>query len=139
MDETYIRVKGKWCYLYRAVDKSGATIDFLLTEKRDEIAAKRFFDKAIGFNNKPEKITVDKSGANNAALKSINKVLSDNEKIEIREVKYLNNIVEQDHIFIKKITKPMKVFKALHSAHATLIGIELHHMLRKQQHVNSAN
>ena len=66
IDETYIRVKGKWCYLYRAVDKSGVTVDFLLTEKRDETAAKRFFDKAIGFNSKPEKITIDKSGANNA-------------------------------------------------------------------------
>ena len=73
MGETYIKVKGKWHYLYRAVDKSGDTIDFIPSKKRDEVAAKRFFNKAIGYSGKPEKITIDKSGANSAALKSINK------------------------------------------------------------------
>jgi len=139
MDETYIKVKGQWCYLYRAVDKFGDTIDFMLSEKRDELAAKRFFNKAISYNNQPEKITIDKSGANNSALKSINITLPSHDKIEIRQIKYLNNIVEQDHRFIKRITKPLKGFKAFHSAHATLIGIELHHMLRKNQHKNATN
>jgi putative transposase len=139
MDETYIKVKGKWCYLYRAVDKSGATIDFMLSKKRDGLAVKRFFNKAISRFGQPEKITIDKSGANNAALNSINKTLTPSEQIEIRQIKYLNNIVEQDHRFVKRIVKPMMGFKAFQSANATLIGSELHHMLRKQQHRNAAN
>ena len=139
MDETYIRIKGKWCYLYRAIDKSGKTIDFMLAEKRDKAAAKRFFDQAIKSNKRPEKITIDKSGSNKSALDAINKTLPENGKILIRQIKYLNNIVEQDHRFIKRITKPTKGFKSFQAAHATLIGIELHHMLRKQQHVNASN
>jgi putative transposase len=139
MDETYIKVKGKWCYLYRAVDKLGDTIDFMLAKNRDLKAAKRFFNKAIGFNGQPDKVTIDKSGSNNAALKSINKSLVKQDKIEIRQIKYLNNIIEQDHRFIKRITKPMMGFKSFNSAYVTIVGIELHHMLRKSQHVNSAN
>ena len=139
MDETYIKVKGKWCYLYRAVDKSGTTIDFTLSQNRDELAAKCFFNKAIARSGQPEKITIDKSGANNAALKSINKTLTPLVQIEIRQIKYLNNIVEQDHRFVKRIVKPMMGFKAFQSAHATLIGIELHHMLRKNQYNDAAN
>jgi putative transposase len=138
MDETYIRVKVQWCYLYRAVDKTGATIDFMLSKKRDEKAAKRFFVKAIGYSEKPEKITIDKSGSNNAVVKSINKKLSKKDEVEIRQIKYLNNIVEQDHRFIKKMTRATMGFKAFHSANATIIGIELHHMLKKGQSKNSA-
>ena len=82
-------------------------------------------------------MTIDKSGSNNAALKSINKGLDVGEKIKIRQIKYLNNIVESDHRFIKRITKPMMGFKAFHSANATLLGVELHHMLGKGQHVNA--
>lgn len=139
MDETYILIKGVWHYLYRAVDKLGDTIDFMLTKNRDKSAAKRFFSKAIGYAGKPEKVTIDKSGSNIAALKSINKNLNKKNKIGIRQIKYLNNIVEQDHRFIKKITKPMMGFKSFHSANATLSGIELHHMLRKGQYTNSVN
>ena len=139
MDETYIKVKGKWCYLYRAVDKSGATIDFMLTKNRDKQSAKRFFNKAIGFQAKPEKVTIDKSGSNISALESINKELPEADKIEIRQIKYLNNMVEQDHRFIKRITKPMMGFKSFDSASATLAGIELHHMLRKNQLGEAAN
>ncbi|MDF1653622.1 MAG: IS6 family transposase [Coxiellaceae bacterium] len=139
MDETYIKVKGKWCYLYRAVDKSGNTIDFMLSKKRDLKAAKRFFCKPIGFNEQPEKVTIDKSGPNNAALKSINKSRTEHGTIEIRQIKYLNNIVEQDHRFIKRITKPMMGFKSFNSACVTIISIKLHHMLRKNQHVNPKN
>lgn len=131
LDETYVKVKGCWKYLYRAVDKSGATIDFLLTAKRDCKAALRFFRKAIGQHGVPEKITIDKSGANIAAIESYN---TENEAdIEIRRIKYLNNIVEQDHRAVKRVTRPMLGFKSFRSAAATLSGIELMHMIRKGQ------
>ena len=88
MDETYIKVKGEWRYLYRAVDKQGQTIDFLLTEHRDKEAALRFLKKAIRRNGLPEKITIDGSDANEAAIKSYNEEHGTN--IIIRQVKYLN-------------------------------------------------
>ena len=131
MDETYVRIRGQWKYLYRAVDKAGATVDFLLTAKRDRKAALRFLRKAIGQNGTPEKITIDKSGANTAALESYNK---DHEAgIEIWQVKYLNNIVEQDHRAVKRLARPMLGFKSFRSARVTLTGIELMHMIRKGQ------
>jgi putative transposase len=102
MDETSIKVKGEWRYLYRAVDKQGQTMDFLLTEQRDEQAAKRFLTKAIRRHGVPEKITIDGSAANKAAIKSYNK--EHGTTIEIRKIKYLNNIVEQDHRGVKRIT-----------------------------------
>src|SRR5438876_3519220 len=89
MDETYIKVKGQWYYLYRAVDKTGQTIDFLLTEQRDEQAAKRFLTKAIRRHGVPEKITIDGSAANEAAIKRYNE--EHGTAIEIRQIKYLNN------------------------------------------------
>ena len=92
MDETSIKVKGQWYYLYRAVDKTGQTIDFLLTAQRDEQAAKRFLTKAIRRHGVPEKITIDGSAANEAAIKSYNE--EHGTAIEIRQIKYLNNIVE---------------------------------------------
>jgi putative transposase len=100
MDETYIKVKGQWYYLYRAVDKTGQTIDFLLTEQRDEQAAKRFLTKAIRRHGVPEKITIDGSAANEAAIKSYNE--EHGTAIAIRKVKYLNNIVE---IVFTQLTK----------------------------------
>jgi len=135
MDETYIKIKGKWYYLYRAVDKYGATIDCLLCKHRDTSAAHRFFKKAIRSSGLPEKVTIDKSGSNIAALELINEKLEPEKKIKVRQIKYLNNIVEQDHRFIKKITKPTKGFKSFNTARATLVGIELHHMLRKRQYI----
>src|SRR5450759_1428929 len=105
MDETYIKVKGVWKYLYRAVDKEGRTVDFLLKAKRDKAAANWFFEKAMRHNGDPEKVTMDKSGANKSAIDGVN---DDRElPIEIRQIKYLNNIVEQDHRAIKRVTKPM--------------------------------
>jgi transposase-like protein len=95
LDETYIRVKGEWKYLYRAVDKTGQTIDFLLTAQRAEKAAKRFLTKAIRRHGVPAKITIDGSEANAAAIRSYNK--EHGTTIVIRQVKYLNNIIEQDH------------------------------------------
>ncbi len=90
MDETYIRVKGEWRYLYRAVDKQGQTIDFLLTEHRDQEAALRFLTKAIRLHGVPEKITIDGSEANEAAIKRYNE--EHGTAIIIRPVKYLNNL-----------------------------------------------
>jgi len=131
MDETYIKVKGVWKYLYRAVDRDGKTIDFLLTAKRDKAAAKRFFDKAMLANGVPEKVTMDKSGANKASIDEINT----NREIPmvVRQVKYLNNVVEQDHRAVKRITKPTLGFKSFQSAKNILAGIELMHMIRKGQ------
>jgi putative transposase len=131
MDETYIRVKGQWYYLYRAVDKTGQTIDFLLTKHRDERAAKRFLMKAIRRHGVPEKITIDGSAANEAAIKSYNAEYGT--AIAIRKIKYLNNIVEQDHRAVKRVTRPMLGFKAFDTAQGTLAGIELMHMIKKKQ------
>jgi putative transposase len=132
MDETYIKVKGEWKYLYRAVDKFGKTIDFLLTEQRDEKAARKLLNKAIGrHGGVPEKITIDGSAANEAAIKSYNE--EHGTSIVIRKTKYLNNIVEQDHRGIKRVTRPMLGFKSFEAAQSTLTGIELLRMLRKGQ------
>ena len=131
LDETYIKVNGQWKYFYRAVDKSGNTIDFLLTAQRDKKAALRFLTKAIGRNGKPGLINIDKSGANTAAIKQYNQ--DNNKRVKIRQRKYLNNIIEQDHRKIKRITRPMMGFKNFHAAQQTLTGIELMAMLRKGQ------
>ena len=131
MDETYIRVNGQWYYLYRAVEKTGQTIDFLLTRHRDERAAKRFLTKAIRRHGVPEKITIDGSAAKEAAIKSYNE--EHGTAIVIRQVQYLNNVVEQDHRGVKRITRPMLGFKAFDAAQSTLVGIERMHMLRKGQ------
>jgi putative transposase len=136
MDETYIKVKGQWRYLYRAVDKYGATIDFLLTEQRDKEAALRFLKKAIRRNGVPKTITIDGSEANEAAIRSYN--AEHGTSIAIRQVKYLNNVVEQDHRAVKRVTRPMLGFKAFEAAQATLAGIELMHMLKKRQMVSAA-
>ena len=136
MDETYIKVQGQWRYLYRAVDKSGATIDFLLTEHRDKEAALRFLKKAIRRNGVPETITIDGSAANEAAIKSYN--VEHGTAIAIRQIKYLNNIVEQDHRAVKRITRPMLGFKSFEAAQCTLAGVELMHMIKKRQLVVEA-
>ena len=135
-DETYIRMNGTWVYLYRAVDKYGDTIDFFLSEKRDLEAAKIFFKKAIRSCGRPTKVNIDKSGANTSALNKINEELPEEERIEIRQNKYLNNLVEQDHRFIKKKTKPTLGFKNFWSALATITGIEVIHMIHKGQLFN---
>jgi len=147
MDETYIKIKGKWHYYYRAVDTNGNTIDFFLSEKRDLEAAKAFLDKAILAHGIPDKVNIDKSGSNLAALKAINEAINDEvvnnevinhkikpkKKIFIRQIKYLNNLIEQDHRAVKRITRPMMGFKNFNSASATLAGIELCHMIKKEQ------
>ncbi len=105
----------------------------MLRAKRDAIAAKSFFKKAFKQNSRPDKVTVDKSGSNKAALDACNDNQDENNKIEIRQIKYLNNIIEQDHRFIKKRTRLMLGFKNFHSASATIMGIENIRMIQKGQ------
>jgi putative transposase len=117
--------------LYRAVDKHGQTIDFLLTQARDEPAAKQFLTKVIRRHSVPETITIDGSEANAAAIRSYNE--AHGTTILIRQVKYLNNVVEQDHRSVKRVTRPMLGFKSFEAVQSTLVGIELMHMLKKGQ------
>src|SRR5215217_4911671 len=131
IDETYIKVKGEWTYLYRAVDKEGNTIDFLLTKRRNKYAAHKFLLKAIGKNGCPMVITIDKSGANREAIRTYNK--RGFKRIRIRQCKYLNNRVEQDHRFIKWRVQNMLGFKSFESASRTLTGIEIVRMIKKEQ------
>ena len=131
LDETYIRVKGKWCYLYRAVDKHGQTVDFLLSPRRDRVAALRFLIKAIRRHGLPEIITIDGSEANASAIRGYNE--AHGTTIAIHQVHYLNNLIEQDHRTVKRITRPMLGFKSVEAAQSTLAGVELMHMLKKGQ------
>jgi len=140
VDETYIKVKGEWKYLYWAVDSDGDTIDFMLSSKRNRKAAKRFFKKALSSNHNqiPREITVDKNPAYPPAIDKLknDKILPKN--IGIRQIKYLNNIIEQDHRSIKRIVNPMLGFQSFRSANKTLKGIEAMNMIKKRQ-VNNLN
>ena len=136
MDETYIKVKGRDMYLYRAVDKYGNTVDFLLTRRRQKMSAQKFFNKAIGNNGKPRVINIDKSGANSSAILTVNKRSLSSKKIKIRKVKYLNNIIEQDHRRIKRRIRIMTGFKEFESAQRTLSGIEVVSIIKKDQIIN---
>ena len=131
VDETYVRVGGQWKYLYRAVDKLSQTVDFLLTAKRDEAAARRFFEQAIDQHDVPESITIDKSGANTAAVRGL--IADSGLDIELRQSKYLNNLVEQDHRAVKRRVRPMMGCKSFWSAARLIAGIEFMHMIRKGQ------
>ena len=111
----------------------------LLRKHRDAEAAKAFFRKAFKYNGRPEKVNIDKSGSNISALKAANKTLPEDQQIEVRQVKYLNNIVEQDHRFIKKRTKPMLGFKSFRSAKITITGIENIRIIQKGQIIESNN
>lgn len=136
MDEPYIKVKGRWVYLYRAVDKFGKTLDFMLSERRNKPAAIKFFARAMEVNGLPRKIVIDKSAANTEGIKVINRMLKRfgcPVPIEMVRIKYLNNLVEQDHRFIKRRVRPMLGFKSFKSAASTIAGIELVNMIRKGQ------
>ena len=135
VDETYIKVKGKWTYLYRAVDKEGNTLDFLLRAKRDAKAASRFFKKVLKAKHTqtPRVINVDKNPALSCSLEQLKEEGLLPKKMLIRPVKYLNNIIEQDHRFIKKVTKPCLGFKTIRTATKTISGIEAMHILWKGQ------
>ncbi len=130
-DEMAIKVKGKLKWLYRAVEEDGETIDFLLTAKRDQKAALRFLKKTVRQHGVPGKISTDKSEANAAGLKAFNDEHSTD--IELRQVKYLNNIVEQEHRRVRQRTRPMMGFKTFMSAAKTIAGIEMMVMIKKGQ------
>ena len=135
VDETYVKVKGRWMYLYRAVDSRGQTIDFLLSAKRDAEAAKRFFRKALGQPHtvNPRTITVDK---NPAYPKAVAELKDDGElwrRSRLRQAKFLNNIVEQDHRRIRRLIRPGLGFGSFRTARRTLAGYEAMAMVRKGQ------
>jgi len=135
VDETYVKVKGEWKYLYRAVDSEGSTLDFLLSAKRDAQAAERFFRQTLRpiHTQAPRVINVDKNAEYFPAIDALN---ADEELLEttaLRQVKYLNNMVEQDHRFIKRLTKPAMGFGSFNTARRTLRGFEAMHMIRKGQ------
>ena len=140
VDETYIKVKGKWKYLYRAVDSDGDIIDFMLSSKRDRKAAKRFFKKALSSNHNqiPRVITVDKNPAYPPAIDELKNEKNLFKNVEIRQTRYLNSIIEQDHRSIKRIVNPMLGFQFFHSASKTLKGIEAMNLVKKRQ-VNNLN
>jgi transposase-like protein len=133
VDETYIRVKGRWTYFYRAVDKRGKTVDFLLSEHRDIAAAKRFFRQAVHKHGPPEKITVDGYPATHTAIADLKAKEILPQGTKVRTSKYLNNLIEQDHRGVKQRIYPMLGFKRFSNAAIAISGIELIHKIRKGQ------
>jgi len=133
VDETYIRVKGEWRHLYRAVDKQGNTVDFLLSEHRDIAAAKRFFTQAIEKHTAPEKITLDGYAATHTAVRELKESAALPINVCVRTSKYLNNLIEQDHRRVKQRVYPMLGFKKFENAAVTISGIELVHKIKKGQ------
>jgi transposase-like protein len=135
VDETYILVKGKQKYLYRAVDSAGNILDFLLTAKREAKAAKRFFRKTLKaiHTSTPRVITVDKNPAYPKAIKELKAAKKFPEIVKLRQIKYLNNIVEQDHRGIKRLVKPGIGFGSFNTARRTIRGYEIINMMRKGQ------
>ncbi len=133
VDETYIRVRGEWKYLYRAVDKQGNTVEFLLSEHRNIAAAKRFFKKAIESLGAPEKITLDGYAATHTAVNELKESAILPINVCVRTSKYLNNLIEQDHRRVKQRVYPMLGFKKFENAAITISGIELIHKIRKGQ------
>jgi transposase-like protein len=135
VDETYIKIKKEWVYLYRAVDSQGNTLDFVLSPTRDGEAAKRFFLKMLTatHTNTPRVINVDKNAAYPKAFKELKAAGIIAESCELRQIKYLNNLIEQDHRFIKRLTKPGMGFFSFETAWRTLQGFEVMNMMRKGQ------
>ena len=135
VDETYVKVKGRWTYLYRAVDSHGQTIDFLLSAKRDAEAAKRFFRKALGqpYTANPRTLTVDKNPTYPPAVSEMKEDGEPWRSARLRQRKFLNNIVEQDHRRMKRLVGPGLGFGSFHTARRTLAGYEVMAMVRKEQ------
>jgi transposase-like protein len=134
-DETYVSIRGKWHYLYRAVDKQGKTVDFLLRRDRGIAAAQAFFRKALAtnLNRWPRKVTLDGYVPSHRALRLLRREDSRWRNVEVRTCKYLNNIVEQDHRAINPRCASMAGFKSFDNATITLAGIELAHRIHKRQ------
>jgi transposase-like protein len=140
VDETYIKVRGQWKYLYRAIDSNGDTVEFWSSERRDLTAAKRFLRKALKRHGRPERIVIDGSQTNREAILSCdttdrlrNTSRRKLKPIRVRQSQYLNNLIEQDHRAIKRRVRPMLGFKSIVSARVILSGIEMVHMMRKGQ------
>jgi putative transposase len=140
VDETYIKVRGRWMYLYRAIDSNGDTVEFWFSERRNLPAVKRFLSKALKRHGRPERIVINGSQTNREAIVSCDTAnqLEDRSRrklkpIRIRQSAYLNNRIEQDHRAIKRRVRPMLGFKSMASARAILGGIEMVHMMRKGQ------
>jgi putative transposase len=140
VDETYIKVRGQWHYLYRAIDSNGDTVEFWFSERRNLTAAKRFLRKALKRHGRPERIVIDGSQTNREAILSCDAESRLQDKsgcklkpIRIRQSQYLNNRIEQDHRAVKRRVRLMLGFKSADSARVILGGIELVHMMRKQQ------
>jgi putative transposase len=140
VDETYIKVRGRWMYLYRAIDSVGDTVEFFLSANRDLPAAKRFLRKALARHSRPERIVIDGSQTNREAIVSCdaeNRLQERSRRgarsIRIRQSQYLNNRIEQDHRRVKRRIRSMLGFKSQSSAAIILCGIEMVHMMRKRQ------
>jgi putative transposase len=140
LDETYIKVRGRWMYLYRAIDSNGDTVEFWFSERRNLAAAKRFLRKALKRHGRPERFVIDGSQTNREAIVSCDttdrlqgQTRQKLKPIRIRQSAYLNNRIEQDHRAIKWRVRPMLGFKATNSARVILGGIEMIHMMRKGQ------
>jgi len=140
VDETYIKVRGRWMYLYRAIDSNSDTVEFWFSERRNLTAAKRFLRQALKRHGRPDRIVIDGSQTNREAILSCDTAdrLHDRSRrelkpIQIRQNAYLNNRIEQDHRAIKRRVRPMLGFKSTESARAILGGIEMVHMMRKGQ------
>ncbi|PIO44456.1 IS6 family transposase [Phyllobacterium zundukense] len=140
MHETYIKVRGQWMYLYRAIDSVGDTVEFLFSQHRDLAAAKRFLRKALARHGRPDRVVIDGSQTNREAIISCDTTnrLQDRSRrqlkpITVRKSPYLNNLIEQDHRRIKRRVRPMLGFKSTGTARIILSGIEMVHMMRKRQ------
>jgi len=140
MDETYVKVRGRWMYLYRAIDSNGDTVEFWFSERRNLPAAKCFLRKALKRHGRPERIVIDGSQTNREAILSLD--MADRlqvrsrrhlNPIPIRQSAYLNNRIEQDHRAIKRRVRPMLGFQSPATARVILGGIEMVHMMRKHQ------
>jgi transposase-like protein len=133
VDETYIKLKGKWVYLYRGVDKEGQTIDFFLSEHRDIVAAKRFLQEAIEKRGVPQKLTLDGYAASHIAVGELQEEGILPATLLVRTNRYLNNLIERDHRRVKQRVRPMLEFKRFDHATTTITGIELVHQIKKGQ------
>ena len=135
VDETYVRVKGRWCYLYRAINSTGSTIDFLLSAFRDADAAKRLFRKALGDRSHPQPraINTDLAPIYSSEISDSKKEGTLRNRCRHRPVQYLNNILEQDHRAIKRRVNAKQGFREFQAARRTIQGYEAVHMIRKGQ------
>ena len=129
----HIKVRGQWVYLYRAVDKSGGTVDFFLSRKRDVNAAKSFLRSAMKNTRTPTKITLDAYAASHRAVREMKEDGELPRRVKVRSSQYLNNLIEQDHRRVKQRTRPMLGFKRFDNAAVTISGIELADKIKKEQ------